>query len=142
MNLQRGESQQNFSVWVYGEKGELVRGSGLFVPMDGIATNHHFMLPMDGGEFPFLGGDYSLRVFAKRVDAPAELLANISLHVSEIHARELREDKNAGLYFDWGPDQRSYYAHVDVKRLEPKGLPESLHTLEDLALGRIPSRSQ
>lgn len=133
VNLQRGESKQNFSIWVYGQRGELVRGSGVFVPMDGLATNHHFMLPMDGGEFPFFSGDYTLRLFAKRVGAPAELLTKINLHVSEIHAQQLNENQNAGLYFDWGPDQRSYHAHVDVKRSGPQA---SLQALEELALGR------
>src|SRR5437867_2204167 len=38
-NLQRGESRQNFSVWVYGPPNDLARGSGLFVPMEGIASN-------------------------------------------------------------------------------------------------------
>lgn len=31
VNLQRGESRQNFSIWVYGDE-RLARGSGLFVP--------------------------------------------------------------------------------------------------------------
>jgi hypothetical protein len=41
VRLRRGETQQNFNIWVHGEK-ELVRGSGLFVGQDGIVTNHHF----------------------------------------------------------------------------------------------------
>src|SRR5437870_4292625 len=48
VNLQRGESKQNFSIWVYGQSHDLVRGSGLFVPMEGVAMNHHFLLPKDG----------------------------------------------------------------------------------------------
>ena len=36
VNLQRGESKQNFSIWVYGDE-KLVRESGLFVPLEGIA---------------------------------------------------------------------------------------------------------
>src|SRR5690349_21176602 len=34
--LQRHESKQNFSVWVYGDKGDLKRGSGIFVPQEGV----------------------------------------------------------------------------------------------------------
>ena len=43
VNLQRGESKQNFSIWVYGDD-RLTRGSGLFVPREGVACNHHFLL--------------------------------------------------------------------------------------------------
>jgi hypothetical protein len=39
VNLQRGESKQNFSIWVYGQPDDLARGSGLFVPLEGIATS-------------------------------------------------------------------------------------------------------
>ena len=74
VNLQRGESKQNFSIWVYGDE-KLVRGSGLFVPMEGVAFNHHFLLPEDGTDFRLLAGDYALRVFAKKVsvNTPEEL---------------------------------------------------------------------
>src|SRR5947209_7444025 len=58
VNLQRGESRQNFSVWVYGQPNDLARGSGLFVPMEGIASNHHFLLPEDGTDFKLLAGEY------------------------------------------------------------------------------------
>ncbi len=39
VRLRRGETQQNFNIWVYGEK-DLARGSGLFIGQEGIATNH------------------------------------------------------------------------------------------------------
>jgi hypothetical protein len=47
LRLHRGETRQNFNVWVYGDKS-LSRGSGLFVPETGLAANHHFVLPADG----------------------------------------------------------------------------------------------
>jgi hypothetical protein len=53
LRLHRGETRQNFNVWVYGDK-ELSRGSGLFVPETGLAANHHFVLPADGTFFHFL----------------------------------------------------------------------------------------
>lgn len=56
VNLQRGESKQNFSIWVYGDE-HLARGSGLFVPAEGITCNHHFLLPEDGTDFRLLAGD-------------------------------------------------------------------------------------
>ena len=123
VNLQRGESRQNFSIWVYGDD-RLTRGSGLFIPKEGVACNHRFLLPEDGTGFAFLAGDYVLRVYAKEVDgiAPIEL-AMIRLRISESHAQEL-EDENAGIYFDWGPDQQSYQAHVEKQR--SKSLPALL----------------
>jgi len=32
VSLHRNESKQNFNIWVYGEKGNLKRGIGIFVP--------------------------------------------------------------------------------------------------------------
>ena len=54
IRLQRRESIQNFNVWAYGERQELVRGSGLFVNKNGIALNHHFLQPKDGTNYEFL----------------------------------------------------------------------------------------
>jgi len=113
LNLQRAESKQNFSIWVYGDE-HLARGSGLFVPAEGIACNHHFLLPEDGTDFRFLAGDYILRVYAKKVGvATPRELATVRLRLSESHSRAL-EDQNAGIYFDWGPDQQAYHTHVDM----------------------------
>jgi hypothetical protein len=56
VSLQRNESKQNFNIWVYGEKGNLTRGSGLFVAQDGVTFDHHFLLPDDGADFQFLSG--------------------------------------------------------------------------------------
>src|SRR5258707_12103368 len=67
VSLQRNESKQNFSIWVYGEKGNLKRGSGLFVAQEGVTFDHHFLLPEDGANFQFLSGAYSLVVLAKLV---------------------------------------------------------------------------
>ena len=63
VQLTRGESAQNFNIWVYGEKEALARGSGLFVGKEGIACNHHFLLPKDGNSFKFLPGEYTLKLF-------------------------------------------------------------------------------
>jgi hypothetical protein len=100
VNLQRAESKQNFSIWVYGDD-RLVRGSGLHVGPEGVACNHHFLLPEDGAGFPLLSGRYTLRVYAKRVsDGQPRELAHLDLTISESQASELgRED--AGIYFDW-----------------------------------------
>lgn len=51
ISLQRNESKQNFNIWVYGEKGKLHRGSGLFIPQEGVTFDHHFLLSVDGANF-------------------------------------------------------------------------------------------
>jgi len=118
VNLQRGESKQNFSIWVYGDD-RLARGSGLHVGQEGVACNHHFLLPEDGANFRLLMGQYNVRVFAKRVSdrAPREL-AHLALTISESQAKELLKD-DAGIYFDWGPDQQAYHAHVEIRKPQP-----------------------
>jgi len=118
VNVQRGESRQNFSIWVYGDD-HLARGSGIYVGSDGIACNHHFLLPEDGADFKLLQGQYTVRVYAKRVlDSQPRQLAQVTLHISESHAREL-QNEHAGIYFDWGPDQQAYHAHVEIRKPTP-----------------------
>ncbi len=118
VNLQRGESKQNFSIWVYGDD-RLARGSGLHVGAEGVACNHHFLLPEDGADFRLLAGQYNVRVFAKRVsDREPRELAHLVLSIAESQAKELRKD-DAGIYFDWGPDQQAYHAHVEIRKPRP-----------------------
>jgi hypothetical protein len=114
LNLQRGESSQNFSIWVYGDK-PLARGSGLHIGFEGISCNHHFLLPKVRSDFRFLAGDYNLRVFGKRItDRIPRQLCHIRLHLSEGEAKELI-DEEAGIYFDWSPDEQQYQSHVDLR---------------------------
>lgn len=109
--VQRGESKQNFSVWVYGDE-DLARGSGLYVGQEGIACNHHFLLPRDGAQFSFVPGEYTVSVVAKIVGhrKPNELF-RVKLSVTEGDAEDLQNSEN-GLYFDWGPDEERYHSHV------------------------------
>lgn len=118
VNLQRAESKQNFSIWVYGDD-RLARGSGLHVGPEGVACNHHFLMPDDGAAFRLLSGRYTLKVFAKRVSDPEpRQLASLVLTISESQAAELGRP-DAGIYFDWGPDQQAYQAHVEIRKPRP-----------------------
>ena len=115
VSLHRNESKQNFNIWVYGEKGNLKRGSGLFVPQEGVTFDHHFLLPKDGANFQFHEGAYKLVIYAKLVGSEKAVeLTSIKLNVTHNHAIELLKPQ-AGIYFDWGPDQQSYFAHIDIK---------------------------
>ncbi len=116
VSIQRNESKQNFNVWVYGEKGDLKRGSGLFVPQEGVTADHHFLLPEDGADFKFLAGKYSVLVFAKLVGSgKPHKLSQLNLKITDVQAKSLSES-NTGLYYDWGPDQQSYHAHINKKQ--------------------------
>lgn len=118
VKLQRGESKQTFNVWVYGDSS-LARGSGLFVGVEGIACNHHFLLPKDGTQFEFLPGDYTVEVYVSLVGQVHTVNAyNITLTLSESHAK-LMQSKSSGVYFDWGPDSKRYSAHVDERQQRP-----------------------
>ena len=113
VNLKRRESTQNFNIWVYGEKGDLVRGSGLFVGKEGVACNHHFLLPKDGTSYKFVSGDYSLSIFAQLLGRKKSILLFVQkLRLSEQFVKEIN-DENSGVYFDWGPDSKNYHSHVD-----------------------------
>jgi hypothetical protein len=113
--LSRNEMHQNFNIWVYGEREQLVRGSVLFVGETGISANHHFMAPEDGSTFAFTEGHYRLDVFAQLLgdQKPIHLFSQ-SLDISRDIATALRE-KGAGLYFDWGPDSSRYLPHVEKR---------------------------
>jgi hypothetical protein len=134
VSLQRNESKQNFNIWVYGEKGNLKRGSGLFVAQEGVTFDHHFLLPEDGANFQFLSGIYKLIVFAKLVgDGTPNQLMTIALAISESQASQLSAP-NTGIYYDWGPDQQTYHSHIDRR---PQKEPNIEELLEIVVKDRI-----
>ena len=117
VRVRRRETAQNFNIWAYGDTGKLTRGSGLFVPDTGHATNHHFLPPADGTSFVFTAGEYVLDVYASLVGRRSpKLLWSANLSVSIDEANALAQEDH-GLYFDWGPETGKYHSHV---RLPPK----------------------
>jgi hypothetical protein len=111
VRLHRGETWQNFNIWVYGDEN-LRRGSGLFVPETGFATNHHFLLPPDGTSFRFSTGRYVLEVFVAEIGARgSRLLCTVNLEITPENHKSIYQPGH-GLYFDWGPDAGRYFAHV------------------------------
>jgi hypothetical protein len=130
ISLYRNESKQNFNIWVYGDKGDLKRGSGLYVPQEGVTFDHHFLLPEDGANFSFLSGSYRLIVFAKLIRSSTFYeLASINLKISEAQALKLAEP-STGIYFDWETDQQSYHSHINIK---PEKEPDFIRLLEVMA---------
>jgi hypothetical protein len=135
VRLRRGEAQQNFSFWVCGERGKLASGCGLYVGHDGVALDHHFVLPKDGSRFDFLAGDYVVEVFATLPNSGSpRLLAKIPLHLTEEHAKALKS-ADKGVYFDWWPDSARYNAHV-VQHPERREASDALVTI---LTGKLPS---
>jgi hypothetical protein len=115
LSLQRNETKQNFNIWIYGEKGDLMRGSGLFIPAEGITLDHHFLLPEDGADFQFLEGQYKLVVLAKIVgQAASRELLTVRVSINESQAKAIAQPHTA-IYFDYGPDQQSYHAWLKHK---------------------------
>lgn len=121
IKLQRGESIQNFNVWAYGERQELVRGSGLFISKNGVAFNHHFLQPKDGSNYEFLAGEYQLSVFVETVDSTSYKIFEQSLALTKMQQDEMVA-KGAGLFFDWAPNSRNYFSHVDIRPRNDKDL--------------------
>lgn len=113
VTLRRGQSVQTFNIWVYRDGDRMLRGSGLRVSEDGIAADHHFVLPKDGTNYTFLSGDYTVEVYAGLVNTERPLLLS-STHLQLSDAQAASIAKRAGVYFDWGPSSKSYHAHIDV----------------------------
>jgi len=128
IRLQRGETVQNFNVWVYDDKG-LVRGSGLFINKNGIACNHHFLLPKDGDNYSFLPGDYILQVFIEPVDKSPRMIFEQKLNVTKEQSEEMKT-RIAGTYFDWAPNSQTYYSHIDQRPNEEKELTDLFKVLK------------
>ena len=128
IRLQRGETVQNFNVWVYDNNGSLVRGSGLFINKSGVAYNHHFLLPKDGSDYSFLAGDYVLQVYVETVDENPKMLFEQRLQLTKQQQNEMNS-KMAGTYFDWAPNTQNYFSHVDSTPKKNKELLDILNQL-------------
>jgi hypothetical protein len=103
--LSRNETHQNFNIWVYGQRDQLMRGSGLFVGETGIGEPP-FLMPRDRSAFQFTEDQYRLDVVARLLgDRKPTLLFSQELAISRDLAAALAEP-GTGLYFDWGAGLR------------------------------------
>ncbi|TAN29640.1 MAG: hypothetical protein EPN31_06065 [Castellaniella sp.] len=104
--------QTEFSFWGHGD-AKLVRGSGLFVPKTGVATNHHFN-PTDADTlFRFSGGLYSLELMASLVGRKQLVsLWNIALEVpSGVFDTSIANNK--AIFYNWSSQTCSYVMSVE-----------------------------
>jgi hypothetical protein len=104
---------QDFALWTYGERNQLVRGSGLFIGETGVEANHHFVISKSTKPFQFIAGQYRLAVHAHLLgDRSRRLLFSQTLNVSEENSEAIGNN-DAGLYFDWTPQAMQYREHLD-----------------------------
>ena len=112
LRVSDGERRAEFSFWGYGDK-DLVRGSGLFVPETGVATNHHFN-PINADElFVFFGGTYSLELVAKLVGRKQpKSLWKVELEIPPTAFGD-RIARETAIFFSWSPERDRYIASVE-----------------------------
>lgn len=116
--LSRDRTQENFNVWVYGERARLVRGSGLFVGETGVEANHHFLTQKDSDSFRFSTGNYRVEVFA-RLLGDRRHISLFSQHLDLTpETTAALQNAHTGVYFDWAPDLHRYATHVDSRPSE------------------------
>ncbi len=113
LRVREGKRLTEFSFWGYGDK-DLVRGSGIFVPDTGVATNHHFNPINLDMPFLFSGGTYSLELVAKRVGQKSLIsLWSITLQVpAEPFANGPKEE--AAIFYNWSLEQKRYVASIET----------------------------
>ena len=114
LRVREGSRQSEFSFWGHGDK-ELIRGSGLFVPETGVATNHHFN-PIDAEHvFLFSEGSYSLELVAKLIGR--ERLASLWSGVLQMPAGAFGSSiaRDTAVFFSWSPEQRHYVASIESR---------------------------
>jgi hypothetical protein len=112
VRLHRAEVFQDFNVWAYDDNG-LVRGSGLFVNKEGVASYHHFLLPKDGAKYSFIPSDYSLQVFVETVNKSAKMIFEVRLTLTDQQSTDIGKGK--AVYYDWAPNTQNYFSYVDAK---------------------------
>jgi len=120
IRVRRSETQQVFNVWVYGDTGPLVRGSGLSVGYDGVAYDHHFLLPRDQTSFEFLPGRYTIEIYATLVNRGQKQLASIDVILSAEESEAIRTE-GAGVHFDLSTDDETYISHIRLHPPHPPG---------------------
>ena len=121
LRVHSGSRNSEFSFWGYGDK-DLVRGSGIFVPEEGIATNHHFN-PLDSDNlFEFPEGMYSLELVAKILGKkrPQTLWTETLELPGPAFAEDI--DPNTAIFFNWSAEQEKYIGTIEQRshRLRPE----------------------
>ncbi len=129
LKVHRGESLQNFNIWVYGQKNDLLRGSGIYIGQDGVVCDHHFLLPKDCTSYEFSPGNYNIEIYFSILGVKKYFLVRtLELVLSYEHVKNIKEGKM--IFFDWAPNTKTYYASVyDSKKQK---IAEDLRMIEKI----------
>lgn len=110
VRLRRGEAEDVFSFWGYGETTELRAGGGLFVGPEGVAANHHYVRSVHMAHYKFDPGQYQLDVFARTAGKRrAVRLVSTPITLSDENAHFLAGGE--GILFELEPDDNAYKGH-------------------------------
>lgn len=105
-----------FDFWAYNEGDQITRGSGLFVEQTGIACNNHFMLRQPNSDFLFWPGDYRIEIYASILGRTQPIqLMQIHISIDHDQASQMTQLMDAGIFFDWDPEKRTYSGHIESK---------------------------
>lgn len=116
LKLIKGGTSTTFNIWTYGEKGQLKRGSGLFVGKQGVEADHHFLLPKKA-KLDFKAGEYTLEVYVELVNKKPKRIFSQNLTISKEEAKGMGP-VHAGLYFDWLSDDQAYHTYLEDRTVE------------------------
>lgn len=126
LRVREGSRQAEFSFWGYGDK-DLVRGSGLFVPEIGVATNHHFNPVDDETLFRFSHGTYSMELMAKLVGRDRLVsLWNVTLEISA-GVFDSTISRETAIFYSWSPEQRCYIESIERRSGSVYALSDPTH---------------
>jgi hypothetical protein len=111
LKVKQPDSMQTFGVWAYGEQA-LTVASGLRVPEEGVAHQHHFLKIADYSYF--VEGEYQIDVYARLVNGKTKCLTTIKLALTEGEATRLHLQH--GALFTWNPDAQNYNASFEDRK--------------------------
>lgn len=107
--VRRGETAQNFSIWVHGQVNNMERGAGLTVTQNGITKNFHFLLRPDEPDFVLVPGTYIVEIICRVLGSKTETVLSFStLTITP----NLLAHEQSGIQFDWAPDSDCYVGHA------------------------------
>jgi len=112
LRVSEGGRHTEFSFWGYGDD-KLMRGSGLFVPETGMATNHHFNPTDVDTLFRFSGGTYSFELLVSLVGRKRLVsLWSVQLEVPEgVFDHSIAVNK--AIFYNWSPQTHAYVVSVE-----------------------------
>ncbi|HEX9940174.1 MAG TPA: hypothetical protein VGB15_23775 [Longimicrobium sp.] len=114
LRVRRENTGALFTAWAYGERNDLVPGSGLFINQEGVTYNHHFLSASEQRveDFGFTPGKYTVEIHADVLGKKRHIkLGEIQVTLPNECSAEMYR-RSAGVLFDWDPDCKDYLPEV------------------------------